>query len=79
MYWGASNIDKHIPTTCYIDKRRFDTYESLYEFISNMDNETYDEYLLQINNFLHDQEAYQFSSAFLIDTIMFSLKEEMLN
>jgi len=37
IYWGADNITEHIPKNSFIDKRDFDNYEKLYDFMSNMD------------------------------------------
>jgi alpha(1,3/1,4) fucosyltransferase len=52
IYWGAPNILDHIPEECFIDKRKFASYESLYDFITTMTDETYLSYLNNIKNFL---------------------------
>lgn len=52
VYWGASNIEKHIPKGCYILKTDFPTYEALYDFLKNMSKETYDTYISNIRAYL---------------------------
>lgn len=61
VYWGADNIIEHIPKECFIDKREFDTYEKLYQYIKNMSDEEYLGYLDNIESFLNSEKAYQFS------------------
>lgn len=57
VYWGASNIDKYIPSECYIDKRKFRTYEKLYSYMINMKKDQYMQYLNSIENFLNSSKA----------------------
>lgn len=70
IYWGADNIIEHIPKECFIDKREFDTYEELYEYIKNMSDEEYIGYLDNIENFLNSEKAYLFSSEFFAKTLV---------
>jgi len=69
IYWGADNITQHIPKNCFIDKREFDSYESLYLFIKNMSDEKYLEYLENIQVFLGSDDIKQFSSEYFAATI----------
>ena len=62
VYWGANNITQHIPSDCFIDKRGFDTYESLYQFMNEMPDQDYKQHLNAIENFLTSGKGYQFSS-----------------
>jgi hypothetical protein len=52
IYWGAPNIESHIPKGCYILKTDFPTYEALYDFLKNMSKETYQTYLENIRAYL---------------------------
>jgi hypothetical protein len=61
IYWGANNIDKYIPNNCFIDKRKFDDYEALYQFINNMKDSKYSHYLENIEIFLNSKSINQFS------------------
>tara|TARA_Y100000389_G_C17460696_1_gene521406 strand:+ start:83 stop:1108 length:1026 start_codon:yes stop_codon:yes gene_type:complete len=61
IYWGADNISEHIPSECFIDKRKFSSHEKLYEYISNMNETTYSTFLHAIEDFLHSSDAKPFS------------------
>lgn len=71
VYWGGavSDIVRYIPKECFIDKRKFDSYEDLYKYIKNISNEEYLRYLNNIEEFLNSQKAYKFSSEFFVKTI----------
>lgn len=69
VYWGANNIDKHIPKNCYIDKRLFNTYEELYKFLTHMPKETYNNYLDAIEDFLKSPRSNSFQSQYFAETI----------
>lgn len=70
IYLGADNITKHIPKGCFIDKREFDTYESLYGYLSNMQDEEYLNYINNIEIFLNSEEVYKYSSEYFVQTIV---------
>lgn len=69
IYWGAGNVTAHIPENCFIDRRTFNTYEELYEFIKKMDDNTYLRYLDNIESFLKSPKAYQYSAEYFAETI----------
>jgi len=75
IYWGADNITTHIPKECFIDKREFDTYEKLYQYMKNMSDEEYMTYLDNIEEFLNSEKSYPFSSEFFTKSIMEVLSE----
>ena len=62
IYLGSPNIEKHIPSNAFIDKRNFKTYEELYNHIKNMPDQEYINYLENIKNFLESDRAYPFSA-----------------
>lgn len=76
VYFGADNIDKHIPKECFIDMRSFDNYEDLYHFLKNMPNERYEEYLNAIFNYIQSRSIYPFSSEGFSDTIIEIIKKD---
>jgi alpha(1,3/1,4) fucosyltransferase len=69
IYWGADNIEKYIPKKCFIDKNFFNDYDSLYEFINTIDDNTYLAYLNNIENFMNSRKSYQFSHEYFIRTV----------
>ncbi|ADN09545.1 glycosyltransferase family 10 domain-containing protein [Sulfurimonas autotrophica] len=75
VYWGANNITEHIPEECFIDKRKYDTYEKLYDFIYNMSDEEYLKYLNNIEFYLNSEKSYQYSSEFFAETIIDATKK----
>lgn len=70
VYWGAGNITEHIPDNCFIDKRKFDSYEKLYEFMITMTDERYIEYLDDMETFLNSDKSNQYSAEYFADTIV---------
>jgi len=70
VYWGTDNVAEHIPKECFIDKREFDTYEELYQYMKNMSDKEYLKYLDNIENFLNSDKAYQFSSECFAKTLV---------
>lgn len=79
IYWGANNVTEHIPKECFIDKRDFSSYEKLYNFIKNIPDETYKEYLNSIENYLNSEKSFQFSSvgfAKQITSVIFGKKND---
>jgi alpha(1,3/1,4) fucosyltransferase len=79
VYWGASNITNFVPASCFIDKRNFESYEILYEFLKEMPEDTYNEYLRNINNFLDSDQARLFSSEYFVDMIVKHLEINKTN
>lgn len=75
IYWGANNIIEHIPKECFIDKREFNSYEKLYEFITNLSDEEYLKYLDAIENYLNSSKADEFRAEYFANTIV----EKILN
>ncbi len=70
IYWGANNITEHIPKECFIDKRDFASYEGLYEYITNISVETYQEYLNNIEIYLNGEKVNEFKAEFFANTIV---------
>lgn len=60
IYWGAPNIESYIPPECFINMRKFPNYEELHKFLENITEETYNQYLAAINNFLQTPAAQSF-------------------
>lgn len=56
IYWGASDIEKHIPKNCFIDFRDFLNYEQLLNFLSSIDENRYNSYVKNIERLLADKK-----------------------
>jgi hypothetical protein len=77
IYWGANNVTEHIPAGCFIDKRKFNNYSELYEFMKNMSDRSYLAYLENIEDFLNSEMAYSFSSECFANTIINEIKRSL--
>ncbi len=69
IYWGANNITDYVPDNCFIDKRKYATYEELYEYISKMPDVEYLTYLINIELFLKSSQVKQFSAETFVNIV----------
>lgn len=76
VYWGANNIEEYIPRNCFIDKKKFKNYEELYEYINNIKDDIYLEYLQNIEEFLNSDQIKQFSSEYFANTIVKNIQDD---
>lgn len=56
IYWGADNVTEYIPKNCFIDKRDFESYEDLYNYLVNMNEEEYNGYIKNIEKYLQSDK-----------------------
>lgn len=75
VYWGANNIETYIPENCFIDKRKFLSYEDLYSYMKEMSDEEYIGYINNIQAFLKSD----LSSPFKAETFAEKVVSEVLN
>ena len=61
VYWGADNITDYVPADCFIDKRKFANYQSLYDFLVTMSDADYAKYIHSISEYLSGAKAHRFS------------------
>lgn len=69
VYWGAPDVSKHIPESCFIDRRKFKTHEDLYRFIKNMSDADYLGFIDAIRAFVTSPAAHPFSDQYFAETI----------
>ena len=74
VYLGAPNITDYIPTNCFIDFKKFKSYEILYKFLKNMNEKEYNKYIGNIKKFLSSFAAQKFSTQHFADLIVSTLK-----
>ena len=70
VYLGAPNVDQYIPKNCYISREDFESDETLYQFLKNMNASDYQQYLGNIQSFLKSSEAKIHSREHFVATIM---------
>lgn len=62
IYLGPNNIKDIIPKNTFIDKREFESYDQLYNYINNMSAKRYGEYMANIKAFLNSSEIDKYKS-----------------
>ena len=67
IYSGCNNISEHIPSNCFIDFNKFENLNALHNFIKNMDEKKYYEYIENIQNFLRSKKFEQFSIDYYVN------------
>jgi len=77
VYWGASNTSEHIPNDCYIDRRKFESSESLYAYLMQMNEEAYLHYLCNIERFLQSNKASLFGVDYFSKTIIENIRKDV--
>jgi len=74
IYWGANNITDYIPEGTFIDMRRFDSIEEMYQFVNRINQNEYEKYLERIQQYLKSEEFQKsFSVERYIDTFIHSV------
>jgi hypothetical protein len=63
LYLGAPNIHSYIPSSCFIDVRDFKSSRHLYEYLENMTEERYQQYLDAVKSFIKTSEYNSFTSS----------------
>jgi hypothetical protein len=60
IFWGAENVSEYIPELCYIDKRKYESYDQLYHYIKDMPQDEYAKRIEAIDNYLNSAEFSKF-------------------
>jgi hypothetical protein len=58
VYWGAENIDKHIPKDTFIDYRNFLSPIDLHEYLSGINKNEYNEYIDAAQKYLQTSNKF---------------------
>ena len=64
IYWGAENIKQLIPKNCFIDRRDFDSNDSLFDYLVAINDEKFKNLQNNIKLFLNSPFINKFSSEF---------------
>jgi hypothetical protein len=70
IYLGPDNIKDIIPSNTFIDKREFESYQELYNFIINMSPRKYKEYITNIENYLSSSDINKYKSENTADSFV---------
>ena len=74
IYWGASNIQDHIPANCYIDFRQFEDINDCYEYMQSLSAYEYSQYQKSIKEFINSEASKQFKVESFIHNIQSIIK-----
>ncbi|MBU3590688.1 hypothetical protein ICN11_01465 [Polynucleobacter sp. 78F-HAINBA] len=77
IYWGANNIASYIPKECFIDRRAFDSMESLHAFLKKIDSIQYQSYQDAIAKFLQSERMQLFDADHYVRAIVHQIKSDL--
>jgi alpha(1,3/1,4) fucosyltransferase len=69
IYRGADNISDYIPPDCFIDYRKFDTIDDLYQFLANFTMKDYLKFIYAVNTFINSDKSSQFRHQYYVDSV----------
>jgi alpha(1,3/1,4) fucosyltransferase len=79
LYLGAPDVEKWIPSDCFVDVRKFATYEDLSRFLANMTPEEIRRYRIAARDFFRSDAFRPFSAEFFaerfVDDVRLQLRE----
>ena len=70
VYLGANNITDYIPEDTFIDKRKYPTYEKLYEYMKSLTQRDCLEYSVAIQKFLRSERVKPFRTETFVNQIL---------
>lgn len=70
IYWGADNVEEHIPENCFVDRRKFKNTSEVHEHLLSISEKEYKRYQDNIFQFLESNDATKFSSKYIASTIV---------
>lgn len=70
VYLGAPNVTYYIPESCFIDKRKFSDYTALFDYLNQMSEDDYLDYLHAIEEFIKSEKIVPFGAEYFADTIL---------
>lgn len=71
VYWGADNIEKYIPKNCFIDKREFENYDDLLNYLNSMTEEEYEFRIREIEKYLKSDIYNKYFSSVSAATVLY--------
>lgn len=63
VYWGADNVTDYIPEDAFIDRRKFSTLDELMDYLANLTEKEYQNYLDRAEDYIYSK---QFSEEFSV-------------
>jgi hypothetical protein len=76
IYWGAPDIEAYVPPECFIDMRRFDSYEKLRTLLKSLNKKDVEKYKQNARNYLKSAHFRQFSKDAFVDLFRKIVEED---
>lgn len=76
VYLGAPNIEEYVPKACFINRNDFQSYEELYNFLKNMSDQTYLNYINCIIGFMSDPKNHANTPEAVTDTLIYEMLDK---
>ena len=76
IYWGAPNVTEYIPEGCFIDRRKFNSHEELYSYLTAMTEEQYLDIQKNIECYIFSEKADPFRAEVFADTLVGHILDE---
>jgi hypothetical protein len=70
IYLGDPGISKMVPRECFVDKREYPDYSSLYEYLSSVSEQEHTRYIDSIESFLNGKKVRPFRINAFIESFM---------
>ena len=74
IYYGAHNITDYVPENCFVDYRKFKSKDELFQFINEISEDKFTDYLLNIKTFMastaYEKFTPEFNSNVLVNEIL---------
>ena len=77
IYWGSHTISDHIPTSCYIDRRKFKNMAELHQFLETINESEYLKYQENIKQYLGSNAAKKFDTSYYVQTIVNRISQDL--
>ena len=63
-------MEEYIPPGCFIDRRKFKSYDELASFLNAVSEERYKEYLTNIGDFFNSKKYWHFTPKAFAETLI---------
>ncbi len=77
IYWGSHTVTDHIPSSCFIDRRKFKSTAEVHQFLLSIDESQYKIYQENIQKFLSSSEAMKFDTSTYVSTIVDKISQDL--
>ena len=71
LYYGPDTIHELIPSNCFIDLQKFTSEDDAINFLENINDTKYMEYIKNIKNFIDSEKFFHFTAKFSKSRIVF--------